>query len=402
MMDGAQTILEPMSRITEPKGPVFISGAIYRKRAYGANHPLTIPRVEIVSDLCRRLGWLDDTNFVESPQATTDELTAFHESDYVEAVRTATSVGKATKEQRRCHSLGTIENPIFPHLFERAATSAGGSLFAADLVARGGIAVNFGGGTHHAAPGEARGFCYFNDAVLAVGRLRTLGLERILYVDLDAHHGDGVENAFAGDPDIFTVSLHEAGRWPQTGDTGFNASAGFCNLSVPRGFNDVELSFVADYFLKPFAAYFKTDAIIINCGADSLAGDPLASMGLSNGALWSVILDLVKMSPRSIIVGGGGYNPWTTARYWTGLWGLLNGNSLPARLPADCVKILGDLDCDLVDEEDRPDTWLTTLADPPFGGPVRNEVSEIIDVVRRGWQPPKEFDEMKGRSYVMA
>jgi acetoin utilization protein AcuC len=402
MTDGAHALIEPMSRIIEPKGPVFISGDIYRKQAYGANHPLTIPRVEIVSDLCRRLGWLDDENFMESPQATTDELTAFHDPAYVEAVCDATAAGKATKEQRRCYSLGTIENPIFPHLFERASISAAGSLQAADLVTRDGVAVNFGGGTHHAAPGEARGFCYFNDAVLAIGRLRSMGLARILYVDLDAHHGDGVEYAFAGDPDIFTVSLHEAGRWPQTGGTGFNASAGFSNLAVPKGFNDVELSFVADYFLRPFANFFKADAILINCGADSLAGDPLASMGLSNGALWSVILDLANMSPRAIIVGGGGYNPWTTARYWTGLWGLLNGKRLPARLPADCVEILSELDCDLVDEEDRPEMWLTTLADPAMGGPVRNEVSEIIDVVRRGWQPPEDAGETRGKKYVMA
>jgi acetoin utilization protein AcuC len=121
------------------------------------------------------------------------------------------------------------------------------------------------------------------------------------------------------------------------------------------------------------------DALVVTCGADALAGDPLSSMALSNGALWAVVERLVAVAPAAVVLGGGGYNPWTVARYWTGLWGRLSGRAIPSRLPEAARSILGTLGCDLVDGEDMRDEWLTTLEDTPNQGAVRQEVVALLE-----------------------
>ena len=168
-------------------------------------------------DLCRALGWLGPGEFHASPRASERELAWFHTRDYVDALRRATEAGIVDIETRERYRLGTMENPLFPGVFERAATSVGGSIRAAELALEGRIAYHPAGGTHHGRPDRAAGFCYFNDPVFAILALLKGGLERMLYVDLDAHHGDGVQDAFADDPRVWTISIHEQGRWPNTG-----------------------------------------------------------------------------------------------------------------------------------------------------------------------------------------
>jgi acetoin utilization protein AcuC len=359
-----------------PLPPVFVSHDIYRQAGYGANHPLAIARVGPVMDLCRVLGWLGEGAYRVSPRASEQQLAAFHTGDYIRALQRASDSGRVDAETRRRYALGTIENPLFPGLFERAATSVGGSMLAAELALEGRVAFHPAGGTHHGRPARASGFCYFNDPVFAVLGLVRGGLERVLYVDLDAHHGDGVEDAFAADERVRTVSIHEAGRWPHTG----NASKGLaCNLPVPRQFNDSELDALIGQVVLPLAQRASPQGIVITCGADALDGDPLSAMQLSNVALWSAVERLVAMAPAAVVLGGGGYNPWTVARYWTGLWGRLSGRSLPDSLPAGARAILAALECDLVDDEDRREEWLTTLADRRNDGPVRPAVQSLIE-----------------------
>ena len=356
--------------------PVFVSHDIYRQAGYGANHPLAIARVGPVIDLCRALGWIQEETYCVSPRATDEQLAAFHAPDYIGALRRVSASGQVDAETRRRYALGTMENPIFPRLFERAATSVGGSILAAQLALEGRIAFHPAGGTHHGRPDRASGFCYFNDPVFAILTLLDAGLERVLYVDLDAHHGDGVEDGFAADERVHTVSIHEAGRWPHTGGA---SSERACNLPVPRHFNDSELDALIGHVVLPLAQRFSPQAIVITCGADALAGDPLSSMQLSNVALWSAVERLVAIAPAAVVLGGGGYNPWTVARYWTGLWGRLSGRSIPDTLPAAAQAILGALDCDLIDDEDRRPEWRTTLADRSDGGPLRAAVQSLIE-----------------------
>src|SRR5688572_30248528 len=266
--------------------PVYVGHDIYRQAAYGANHPLAIPRVETATDLCAAMGWLPPQEYCASPRASDDQLARFHTREYIEVLRQGRLAGP---EARRRHGLGTLENPLFPGLFERASTSVGGSIRAAELALDGRIAFHPAGGTHHGRPDRASGFCYFNDPAFAILTLLARGAEPVLYADLDAHHCDAVQDAFAEDRRVHTVSIHEQGRWPHTGAATDRGGGRALNLPVPRGFNDSELAFLADSVVLPLAVRLKPEAIVVTCGADALDGDPLSTMALSNAALWSVV-----------------------------------------------------------------------------------------------------------------
>ncbi|MEK9722933.1 MAG: acetoin utilization protein AcuC [Rhodospirillaceae bacterium] len=354
----------------------FIGSDVYRRAAYGDNHPLSIGRVGPVIDLCRQLGWLSTDDYAESPAADLDALCRFHAPAYVDAVIAADRAGKADQQLREAHGLGTIENPVFRGLVARAAPGCGGSILAAELLLGGGVAYNPAGGTHHGRPDRASGFCYFNDPVLAILRLLDAGLDRVFYLDLDAHHGDGVEAAFADDARVATLSIHEQGRWPGTG-TESRPARGIWNVLVPAGFTDSELAFVMEEVAEPVARAFRPDAVVVTCGADGLAGDPLSAMALTNGALWTAVGHARDWSPRMAVLGGGGYNPWTVVRCWAGLWASLAGRAFPETLPTAALDLLAGLDSDLVDEDDIDPCWLTTIADEPNTAPVRPEVRDL-------------------------
>lgn len=366
---------------SKPGRTLFVGSEVYRKPAFGQHHPLGIVRVSAVADLCNILGWLDDGQFRASPVATPEQLRKFHHADYIEALRQADESGRVSREVRDRYRIGTMENPLFQGLFERASTTVGGSVLSAELAMDGRVVFHPSGGTHHGRPDRASGFCYFNDPVFALLTLLEHGLERLFYLDIDAHHGDGVQDAFADDGRVFTVSLHEEKRWPHSGPVEDRAGGMARNLPVPRGFNDSELSFLMEEAVMPLARRFQPQAVVITCGADGLAGDPLSKMELSNGALWHAVKRLVAEVPRAVVLGGGGYNPWTVVRCWAGLWGRLSGQPLPERLPADARALLEPLECDLVDEEDVPDSWITTLEDEPNAGPVRPEVERLPELV---------------------
>jgi acetoin utilization protein AcuC len=359
----------------------FVGSDVFRREAFGAHHPLSIPRQAGVLELCGLLGWLDESNARVCPQASVEQLVRFHDPDYVEALRNAEASGSVDVDTRKRYRIGTMENPLFPGLFERAATAVGGSILAAQEALQGRLAFHPAGGTHHGRPDRASGFCYFNDPVFALLTLLDGGLERVLYVDLDAHHGDGVQDAFANDERVFTVSIHEANRWPRTGSLTDRGGGHSRNLPVPRGFNDSELEFLVREAVLPLSERFEPQGVVITCGADGLAGDPLSRLELSNTGLWHSVERLVALCPRAVVLGGGGYNPWTVVRCWTGLWGRLSGREIPARLDPSAQALLRSFECDLVDEEEVEPSWLTTLADPPNAGPVRAEVEAVARFV---------------------
>ena len=362
---------------------VFISSQVYRKDAFGAHHPLSIPRVAGVMDLCEELGWLEAENYLDSPRATEEQLTRFHDPAYVCALKRADEQGSVSKEVRERYRIGTMENPVFPGLFERATTAVGGSILAAQRALRGETAFHPSGGTHHGRPDRASGFCYFNDPVFAIMTLLDGGMERVLYVDLDAHHGDGVQDAFEEDPRVFTVSIHEEKRWPYSGPVEDRAGVAARNVPVPRGFNDSELEYVMNHAVLPLGQAFNPDALVVTCGTDALDGDPLSGLQLSNLALWNAVENLLELTGRKVVLGGGGYNPWTLIRCWSGLWARLSHQVVPDVLPLSAQAYLQGLECDLVDEEDVRADWITTLADRANTGPVRDEVRKCVDTVLR-------------------
>lgn len=363
--------------------PRFIGSEIYRRSSYGAWHPLRVPRVSTVMDLTRTLGWLTPDDYIVSPRARPAALRVWHHDDYIAALQRAESRQAVSETERARFGLGTPSNPVFSEMFRRPATAAGGSVLAGELLAGGGVVYHPSGGTHHGMPGRANGFCYLNDPVLAILSLRHAGVRRIAYVDIDAHHPDGVEHAFAGDPEVLMISVHEERRWPFTGALDEDAGGSSWNLPVPKGLNDSEMEVIQEDFIVPLVRAFAPDAVVLQCGADAVEEDPLSRLALSNNAHWRIVSALRPLSARYLVLGGGGYNPWSVGRLWTGVWALLSGNTIPDRLPAAAEAVLRDLTW----KQNRrgrspPEHWFTTLRDRPRPGPVRLEVAARLAYLR--------------------
>lgn len=240
-----------------------------------------------------------------------------------------------------------------------------------------------GGGTHHGLPGRANGFCYLNDVVLGIKVLQRHGLTRIAYVDLDAHHCDGVEHAFTGDPTVRMISIHEEGRWPFTGQLSDTAQGSAFNLPVPRGYNDSEARAVLHGLILPRVEEFRPEALVLQCGADSLTEDPLSRLCLSNRAYLEAIAALIPLSPRTLVLGGGGYNPWSVGRLWTAIWGQLSGRELPDHLPPSAQAVLKRLSWNGGTRPPPDPDMLTTLLDAPREGPVRPELRDRLTLIAR-------------------
>jgi acetoin utilization protein AcuC len=359
--------------------PLFIGSEIYRGSSYGTAHPLRVPRVSTVMDLARALGWLPCDRFRTSPRAKPAALAAWHDPDYLAALQQAEGQGEASAEIRQRYRLGTLANPVFPEMFRRPATGAGGVLLAAELLCRSGGVIHVpGGGTHHGLPDRANGFCYLNDVVLGIKLLLREGLGRIAYVDLDAHHGDGVELAFAGDARVRMISVHEEARWPFTGALADSGQGSAFNLPVPKGYNDSEARAVLHDLILPRVAEFAPEALVLQCGADSLQEDPLSRLALSNRAYLEALAALAPLVPRLLVLGGGGYNPWSVGRLWTAIWGFLSGQELPDRLPEAGREVLAGIGWNGGNRPPPERRLLDTLLDPPREGPVRPEIRERL------------------------
>jgi len=287
---------------------IFVGSEIYRLPVFTPPHPLAIPRVMLVADLCAALGWLDKSDYLDAPIADDDALCRFHSPAYIAALRRAEAEQDLPRALREATRIGADSNPIHPAVFRRPATSAGGGLLAAGRTARGGTVFAPGVGSHHGRPDRASGFCFVNDIALTILRWRELGVRRIAYLDLDVHHGDGVEAAFAGDPDVLTISVHDAAAWPRTG-TASDPAHGVWNFSLPRGVNDSEFARLIEARILPMLAAHQAEAIFFLPGADALADDPVGKFGLSNNAIWDALAAVRPLAPRLVVGGGGGYNP---------------------------------------------------------------------------------------------
>ena len=355
--------------------PLYVGAEIYSQTAFPRLHPLGIPRAGSVEAMCRALGWLDDA-YVKSPVASRADLERYHDPDYVEALARADREQRVDEATRQRHQIGAANNPVFPGMFARASTAVGGSLLAARLAWEGRMVFHPPGGTHHGGRAKASGFCFFNDPVFAILEFLAAGARRVAYVDFDAHHGDGVEDAFAEEPRVMTISIHEADRWPRTGALNDRRGGQARNMPVPCGLNDDEFAVLVDEAVLPLVARFAPDAVVVLTGADALKGDPLAKLALSNGALWRAVEAVATSARAAVVLGGGGYNPWNVVRCWSGLWGRLAGFDIPEPLPPEAQAVLAGLWSGRVREIDP--AWLTTLADPARGGLVRPEIRDIV------------------------
>jgi acetoin utilization protein AcuC len=358
---------------------LYVGSEIYRNSSYGPKHPLEVPRVSVCTDLCRALGWLPNAAYRDAPTASDAELCRFHAPEYVAALRQAEIDQRVSDEVRARFRIGAEGNPVYKEVFRRPATSAGGVILACRLTANGGIVHCPGGGTHHGRSDRASGFCFLNDPVLGLLTWLNLGLDNIVYLDIDAHHGDGVQDAFHGDPRVFTISLHEAGRWPFTGAAGDTAQGTARNSPQPPGCNDSEYTLVMEQAVLPLIRQRRPQAIMLQAGADGLEEDPLARLSLSNNTHRAVVRAIQPLASRLVILGGGGYNPWTVGRCWALIWATLNGFPIPDRLPQHAERQLRQLRYGRAAGRNPPEHWSTTLLDAPRDGPVRDAVYRLVE-----------------------
>ncbi len=297
---------------------------------FGPWHPMKPIRLRLTIDLIRALG-LDAELVVLAPRpATDDELGLVHTADYIAAVRAASADPGCADPAR---GLGTDDTPAFKDMHDVSALIAGGSLAAADAVWSGAAphAVNFAGGLHHAMPSAAAGFCIYNDAALAIARLLDLGAERVVYIDVDVHHGDGVQTVFWNDPRVLTISLHESPRFLFPG-TGFpdeiggpDAEGRAVNVALPPGVADAGWLRAFDAIVPPLVEAFRPQAIVSQHGADTHLEDPLAHLGVTidgQRLVHAAVHDLAHRfaDGRWIATGGGGYAATDVVpRTWTHL-----------------------------------------------------------------------------------
>jgi acetoin utilization protein AcuC len=312
----------------------------YGEFDYGPEHPLRMERLGLTWRLMQAYGLtaLPRTTVVTPSPAEESEIAEFHTPDYIDVLKAADG-GRLPRNAER-YGLGYGDNPVFPGLWRVARLVAGGSLLAADMVGRGEAdrAFHFAGGLHHAHAGRASGFCYVNDPVLAILRLRRHGF-RVAYVDIDAHHGDGVQEAFYSDRDVMTISTHERGDrlFPGTGfveEVGDAAGVGY-SVNLPlEAFTDSAIFLAAfEEVVPPLLRAFRPDVVVAQLGIDAHRTDPLTHLALDVQGFARAVQRIAELSPKLVALGGGGYDLRNVARGWTLAWAILNDHELPAELP---------------------------------------------------------------------
>ncbi|MFI1017328.1 acetoin utilization protein AcuC [Streptomyces sp. NPDC020965] len=305
------------------------------KYDFGDSHPMDPVRLALTMGLVRAYGLERAVDVVSAKPAGDSTLRLVHREDYVAAVRAASARPRAADQ---AYGLGTVDDPAFEGMHEISALIAGQSVGAAEAVWRGEAAhaVNFAGGLHHAMPGAAAGFCIYNDASLAIARLLELGAERVAYIDVDVHHGDGVQAAFWDDPRVLTVSLHEHPRtlfpgtgWPEeTGGDG-PGEGGAVNVALPAGTGDEGWLRAFHAVVPELVADFRPQVLVTQHGADTHFEDPLAHLAVSLDAQRMVQEACHRLAHeyvdggRWIALGGGGYAVVDVVpRSWTHLVGI--------------------------------------------------------------------------------
>ncbi len=321
--------------------PRVIHHPAYSSYDLGPEHPFSPVRIDMVLDLLAELGVTPE--LVAPPQATVDELLAVHDSDYVDAVEAASGGGAGSSAAE--FGLGTPDNPIVPGMAEAARWLAGGTLHGARLIASGeaNVVLQLGGGFHHARRRLASGFCMYNDLALAIRHL-TGARMRVAYIDVDVHHGDGVQEIFYADEDVLTLSLHESGEYlfPGTGwphELGQGMGRGF-KLNVP-----LEPFTEGDSYLEAFAKvsepaleYFRPDVLVVQAGADTHYLDPLADLMLTTRDFERLARGIHRLAERftrgrALFTLGGGYSLHATPRLWAILYLVLSDLAIPEALP---------------------------------------------------------------------
>jgi len=366
----------------------LFSSKIFKGSRYGEGHPLNIDRVWPSLDLLKIMNWVSDEQLVFNEPARMDELTSFHDIDYLKALKKAEIYQDLDLTEKKKYNLGIGVNPIFKEVYSRPASAAKSSMRAIEFLASGKAEkiLNFSGGTHHGRKNFASGFCFLNDCILAILKAKELGFKEILYIDLDAHHCDAVQDHFVNDSNVQIISIHEKNKWPRTGKLEESKIKNLMNIPVPENFNDTEMLFILNELIIPYCKTLNPDITIIQAGTDSLKDDPQSKMILTNSVYWHSISVLKEISSKILILGGGGYNPYITAKAWAGNWLVLNSKEklLQSKMTNECKEILRSLKWKNSRVRNGiPNKWLDNWIDEVEEIPIRDEVKELVPSIQK-------------------
>ncbi|RDL33341.1 Arginase [Venustampulla echinocandica] len=307
--------------------------------AYVAGHPMKPHRIRLAHSLIMNYGVYQKMEIYRAKPATRHEMTQFHTDEYIDFLQKVTpdNMDSFAKEQGK-YNVGD-DCPVFDGLFEFCGISAGGSMEGAARLNRGkcDIAVNWAGGLHHAKKSEASGFCYVNDIVLGIIELLRFK-KRVLYIDIDVHHGDGVEEAFYTTDRVMTVSFHKYGEYfPGTGelrDIGVGQGKNYAvNFPLRDGIDDVTYKSIFEPVIQSVMDYYQPEAIVLQCGGDSLSGDRLGCFNLSMRGHANCVAFVKSFNKPTLVLGGGGYTMRNVARTWAFETGVLVGQQMDRTLP---------------------------------------------------------------------
>jgi acetoin utilization protein AcuC len=377
----------------DPSEMLALDGIDQLKRMRATPNPFwNRPRLDITWSLPKRAGFLDAPQISVEPMrlATREELMLYHDPSYVETMELFGNTGVAFSAR---FGLDSEECPVFMEMDKYASYPVGAAIDAVLGVASGAFknAISFFGGLHHAFESKAAGFCYYNDCVLAIKKYKeAYPGKKVLYLDTDVHHGDGVQSAFYNDPNVLTISTHEfsMGFFPGTGmaeEIGIGDGLGYSvNLPLPPLTDDVEYWKAFEEVVVPIWLAYKPDFVLWDVGADAHQKDPLADLMLTYDTYYRLsktIRQLVDLSNGKLaVVGGGGYDPVATARIWTIVLSEISGAPLPSTLPSDWIRLSQDYGFEVLRGgwTDRP-----ARMDDEHYPKVRRAVDEAISTVKR-------------------
>ncbi|GBC88753.1 Acetoin utilization protein AcuC [bacterium HR13] len=358
----------------------------YRDLRYTQNHPLRIPRVSLLIEFLKAMGLIEEQEIIQSREATKEELLLYHTEDYLWALEESDRCMCVKDGYREKYNIGTYENPVSPAMWRGSLLATGSSVQAVEIFLEGGVAFNPAGGMHHAYPNRANGFCFINDPAVSIEFLKKKGFKKILYIDLDAHHCDAIQESYYEDDSVFVLSLHQSPEYAFPFKSGFVEEMGRgrgkgynMNVSLPKGVKDGEYLYALEESLKIVKEIFSPDVYILQLGTDSLKEDYLSKFELSNAGFLKAF-DMVREAfGEGIYLGGGGYHPIALARAWTLIWCRISGREIPSKINSEARQVLLSVNFEEFDEDIDRTYMYEHLLDRPNNEPPRGEVKRLIE-----------------------
>jgi acetoin utilization deacetylase AcuC-like enzyme/acyl-CoA hydrolase/GNAT superfamily N-acetyltransferase len=325
------TLKFPKEDVQRPKDSIFIYSGRFGDFSYGDDHPFNPGRAGVLLQLLQDQGYLDEPWMrIEEPRIVSKKrLIESHDPKYIDVLEQASDGN--WHDSFLNFNLGGEECPIFPHLFDYILLYASATITGVDLIVEENANIVFNplGGFHHASRNAAEGFCYVNDVIVAIDILLAKGF-KVAYIDLDAHHGNGVQDAYYADDRVLKISMHESGKtlYPWSGfetEIGEDLGKGLnINIPLPQETDDESFNSVMDRIVTPAVEKFSPTVVVAVVGADTHRSDPLAHLSLTNNGMVRAVEKLISYSQHLLLLGGGGYDMQATTKAWCRMWAAAN------------------------------------------------------------------------------